>query len=58
MHDGTLLVAPADDLEEQVGAGLVDGQIAEFIDDQDGWGEELLEFGFEARLAPGRRSGC
>ena len=31
-HDGAAFVALADDLKEQVGAGFVDGQIADFID--------------------------
>jgi len=31
-HDGTAFLALADDLEEQVGPGFVDGQIADFID--------------------------
>ena len=34
--DGALLVALADDLEEQIGAVLVDGQIAEFVEDEHG----------------------
>ena len=33
-HDGPAFVAPADDLEEQVGPAPVDGQVAEFIDYQ------------------------
>ena len=32
--DGAALVALADDLEEQVGAVFVDGQIAQFVDEQ------------------------
>ncbi len=30
-HDGTSFIALADDLEEQVRTGFVDGQIANFI---------------------------
>ena len=33
-HDGAAFVALADDLEEQIGAVLVDGQVAEFVQDQ------------------------
>jgi hypothetical protein len=33
-HHGSALVALADDLEQQVGAVLVDGQVAEFVDDE------------------------
>ena len=46
-QDGALLIALADDLKEQVGADLVDGQIAYFIDGQDSGLEVTLEFGFE-----------
>ena len=42
-----MLVALADDLEEQVGTDLVDGQIAYLIDCQDSWLEVTLEFVFE-----------
>ena len=31
-RDGAALVAVADDLEQQVGAGFVDGQVSEFVD--------------------------
>ena len=47
----SLLVTAADDLEEQIGAGLVDRQVTEFVHDQDPWGEELLEFVLEAVLS-------
>ena len=33
-RDGALLVAVADDLKQQVGAGFVDGQIPELIEDE------------------------
>src|SRR5262249_60367668 len=35
-HDRGALVALADDLEQQVCTVLVDGEIAEFVDDEDG----------------------
>ena len=46
-RDGATLVAMADDLEQQVGAGLVDGQISEFVEDQESWPEEACEVAFE-----------
>jgi len=46
-QDGTLLVTLADDLEEQVRARFVDGQVAQFVHDQDGGFEVTLEFVFE-----------
>lgn len=44
----------AEYLEEQVGAGLVNGQITQLIDDQDGGLEEALEFSLEAAHGLGR----
>ena len=41
---GTALVASADDLEEEVGALLVDGQIAEFVEDEEAGAEIFFEF--------------
>ena len=46
--DGAAFVACADDLDEQVGAVLVDGQIADFIENEQGGGGVLAHFGFEA----------
>jgi len=37
------LVALADDLEEEVGTELVDGQVADFIQDEELWGEVFFE---------------
>lgn len=51
-HDRALLVAVADDLEEQICAGFVDGQVTQFIYGQDGRFEVTLEFMFK----PGQRS--
>jgi hypothetical protein len=47
----------ADDLEEQVGAVFVDGQIAQFVDEQDARLQILAQFAFEAavRLRSGER---
>jgi hypothetical protein len=42
--DGTAFVALADDLEEEVGAGFVDREISQFVDDEQRRAEELLEF--------------
>lgn len=39
-----MLVAFADDLEKQIGAMLVDRQIAEFVDDQKARLEILVQF--------------
>src|SRR5262249_50065322 len=41
------LVALADDLEQQVGAVLVDGQVTELIDNKDGGLEVAVKFAFE-----------
>ena len=34
-HDGAALVALADDLEEEVRAALIDGEVANLIEDKD-----------------------
>ena len=49
-NGGTALVALAEDLEEQIGAELVDGEIAEFVDDEDAWFEVLGHFALEAAV--------
>jgi hypothetical protein len=41
-HDGAALVTLADDLEEQIGAMLVNGDVAKFVNDQDGGPQILL----------------
>ena len=41
-HDGAPLVTLADDLEQQVGARLVDGQIADLVNDQHRRREEFF----------------
>jgi len=54
---GTLFVTAADDLEEEVSAGLVDRQIAQFVEDQQRGREELLEFTFKPALGLGGAQG-
>ena len=46
--NGATFVALADDLEEQVGADLVERKIAELIDGQDLWAEVFLELSLQA----------
>lgn len=46
--DGASFVALADDLEEEIGTGFVDGQISEFVDDEYGRAQEFLEFDGES----------
>ena len=54
-HDGTALVALADDLEEQVGAVLVDRQVANLVQDQEFGPQIGFELAFEqAALVSGR----
>ncbi len=48
--DGAAFIALADGLEEQIGAMLIDGQIADFIQNQDRWSEIFFELHFEAAL--------
>lgn len=43
---GTLLIAKAYDLEEEIGAVLVDGQVAQFIQAEQSWSEVFLELRF------------
>lgn len=45
--DGAAFIALADDLKEQVGSSLIDGQIAELIEDQKPRAEIFFEFAFE-----------
>jgi hypothetical protein len=42
--DGTAFVTLAEDLEKEVGSGLVDGQVAQFVEDKKAWLEESTEF--------------
>ncbi|MDB6040728.1 MAG: hypothetical protein JWM99_4569 [Verrucomicrobiales bacterium] len=51
---GSGFIALAEDLEEQIGADFVDGQIPEFIDQEDVRAQVFLEFEFEAVGGLGR----
>jgi hypothetical protein len=51
--DGAALVAGADDLEEQVGSALVDGQVADFVEDEQGRVGVFAQFGFEGAFGLG-----
>ena len=57
-EDRAAFVAVAHDLEEQVGAAFIDGQIAQFVDRQQIGAGVLLEFLDEASGACGRPRGC
>lgn len=46
-HDGAAFVASTDDLEEEIGTALVNGQVADFIEDEKGRCGVFAEFGFE-----------
>ena len=46
-RDGAAFISLADDLEQQVGTGLVDGEIAEFVEDQKTRSEVAAEVAFE-----------
>ena len=54
---GAFLIAPADELEEQVGAGLVDGEIADLINDQQSGDDIGLEFLVEFTFGQGFAEG-
>ena len=51
--DGAALVAGADDLEQEVGSALVDGQVADFIEDEQGGCGVAAQFGFEGAFGLG-----
>ena len=53
----SLLVTPADELEEQVRTGLVDGQITDLVDDQQAWHCVGLELVLELALCQGPGQG-
>ena len=52
-RDRGAFVALADDLEQQVGPGLVDGEIAEFVEDQQPGSDIASEVAFELTGALG-----
>ena len=51
--DGALFVALGDDLEEEVGAVFVQGDVAEFVENEQIWAEVSLDLGFEAVVGLG-----
>src|SRR5262244_4506709 len=53
-HDRALLVAQRDDLEEEISARLVNRQVAEFVEDEQGGFGVLLQFYFETPRILGR----
>ncbi len=55
--DGALFVAGADDLEEEVGAALVDGEVADFIQDEELGFEVATQFGLECAFELGGGEG-
>ena len=52
-HDGTAFVACADDLEQEVCPALIDGQVADLIEDQKRRGRVFAQLGFERPLGLG-----
>ena len=55
--EGAAFIPMADDLEEEIGAGLVDGQIAKLIQDEKIWFDILFQLVFQAAGGPGRGEG-
>src|SRR5215471_13021573 len=53
-HDRALLIAQRDDLEEQISARLVNGQVAELVEDEQRRLGVFLEFHFETPRILGR----
>ena len=45
-NNGSLFIAQADNLEEQIGAMFVNGQETEFVQAEQGWSEIPFELGF------------
>lgn len=52
-HDGAAFVASADDLEEEVGTALVDGQVTDFVEDEHGRRGVFAQLGLEVALGLG-----
>ncbi|MGD0639069.1 MAG: hypothetical protein ABSA72_13630 [Nitrososphaerales archaeon] len=48
-HDGVLLVAPADDVEEEVGRARVAGEVADLVEDEEVGAGVTTESTFESR---------
>jgi len=53
-----ILVGPADDLEEQFGSGLGEGNISEFVDDQEMESLELFMQSLKSLFFPALRELC
>jgi hypothetical protein len=51
-HEAMMLIGPADDLEEQFGSGLGEGNISEFIDDQEMESLELFMQSLQSFFLP------
>ena len=51
--DGTAFVAGTNDLEQKIGSALVDGQVADFVEDENGRSGVFAQFGFEGSLGLG-----
>jgi hypothetical protein len=56
-NDRAPLVALANDLEEQVGAALVDGQVTDLVQNERGRRQVPFQFGFERPAALGGAQG-
>src|ERR1700675_1898724 len=54
---GSAFVARADDLEEEVGSVLVDGEVADLVEDQERWAEVFAQLGFEGAFGLGGAQG-
>lgn len=52
-HDGAMLVAPADQLEEHGGLGLILGDVGDIIEDEQMIAVEFGDGGFEGEVLPG-----
>ena len=51
-HEAVMLIGPADNLKEQFGSGLGEGNISEFINDQEMEPLELFEDSLESFFLP------
>src|SRR5271163_539948 len=56
-YDRAAFVACADDLEEKIGPALVDGEITDFIQNEQGWDEVFAQLGFEGAFGMGGAQG-
>ena len=56
--DRSFLVAAGDDLEDEVGVVPVEGEVANFVDDQDGAAQVAAELAAQVRRRRRRRGAC